>query len=760
MKIYREPIRNIEFNKDEFILQMDITEDLCYLLTSNNRLYIWGYNLNEIPLKQTNINSSHPVEITNQIGLNPFEKIMKIAMSNTHIIFLTSNNRVLSQGTSSQFQFGDNIKIDKNTILDITSNLKLKLNEFIIDVLAGDSFALCLTTHQRFIIFGLKVYNNIFNNKETAIYFDLPVNEVIKEKKVTFIKEVKYKNNHLYFVSEDTIYISSIIIKDDRFKLGAVEALRYFTLSIKKVEIGNDHGIVLLSDNNVQTFGYNTYGQLGFEVNDFFVGWFKPISFLDLKKEEQIIDVFAGGWSSGILTSSNRLLLWGNNHNHQLSRNNEKIYTRPIALSISSKEDYGVLKNVFLFDKYSVFVFNNNKICTKGNFSNQTDYLNYKTERKYTPTRIDTAFNLNLNEKINNILFSSKGFYCITNQNNVFSWNTDFSESWKRYGVDNIPMNTNQIFNLSINEHIVKISSSSSKDSIMALTNSGRLFAWGNNKCGQLCTGSTRSVEFPQEVVTNTVFLSRKKVKDFYICNYFTLILTQENHLFICGDYYEVRFVNHTLNSGLEPQNITNYLGLRDYEKIEKFSANYRNLHLMTSSYRYINISEDFCHESDLMYLAHDEYIRNVFLADYEYMLYTSKCRVLGRFTNSSLYPKELISDKKTPLVDVTNYFKLSANEVIIDAIFSNETNVLLTSSDRLLTWRKSTYSLMNDLGVKDNSIDLKSFLKLKNDDSIKLIQYDDDNDYFAILTNYGHLFVLGNNSHNRLAIHAGLIKY
>lgn len=119
------------------------------------------------------------------------------------------------------------------------------------------------------------------------------------------------------------------------------------------MDAGYAHIGILTSLGNVWMWGNNAYGQLGFD------GVEKALStminqYLPLEEDERIIDIKLGGFHTGLLTSHNRLILFGSNTSGQLGNNTVSITGKPYSLEFNheiTSYDLGADHSVVISDQ-------------------------------------------------------------------------------------------------------------------------------------------------------------------------------------------------------------------------------------------------------------------------------------------------------------------------------------------------------------------------------------------------------------------------
>ena len=298
--------------------------------------------------------------------------------------------------------------------------------------------------------------------------------------------------------------------------------------NIIKVECGDFFNLALDQEGNVYSWGYNTFGQLG--TGD------KSNRYLPYKIPQltNIKDIICDGSYAAAIDMENNLWVWGNNYYGQLGLGHNKNVTTP------TKSAFKNVISVFPgYDSLFVLDYEKNLWSAGDNLYGQlgigSDILNVNIPQKVvnisdvitlsrsnyhiialvsdntvyswgrndsgqlghghtnnlnSPTHIKGLFN------ITNVATGHDCTYVLRNDGVVSSFgNNDVGQ----LGVNNIPLATNPI-NINLEEKIVNISSGYKH--VFAISEKN-VFAWGNNKHGQLGVGTTTDCFEPKKMLLN-----------------------------------------------------------------------------------------------------------------------------------------------------------------------------------------------------------------------------------------------------------------
>ena len=268
---------------------------------------------------------------------------------------------------------------------------------------------------------------------------------------------------------------------------------------IIKLALGGEHTLALTQNYELYTWGLNLFGQLG--LGDFNERNYpqKVFTFLDETKvissnelyHENVIDIAAGAQHSLILSENNSIYSCGfakhfalGNYKEKESDLDEKNSFTKINLTKYLEKSFqnNTIKKVSCGVNHSSCVISQNEFVVWGK-GEGADYekptLFEIIEKKTTPNQI-----------VNNypeIGMGENFFIVLSPQGDLFS----------------SPANSNSTNNLKldkiiINEKIREISVGYSH--IIAIGNSNKLYAWGNNKNGQILEANTENILKPKEI--------------------------------------------------------------------------------------------------------------------------------------------------------------------------------------------------------------------------------------------------------------------
>lgn len=311
------------------------------VLTSFNQLYMFGRN--DVGQLGTNTNNhlNQPINITPSFSLAPNETIVEVALGWGHSLALTSSGRLFTWGKNDSGQLGDGSNLNAFTPKDITSRLRLALNDQIILIAAGSSHSALLTKEGRLFLWGRNVYgqvgdqNNTSKNNPVEITssFNLTTNEKIISIALGWGHSVALTSNgRLFTWGFNTFGQLGNNTQEDESQ--PVEITLFFTLNpnekVISIKLGSSHSYLSTSLNRRFVWGWNQYGQLG--ISDFenqLIPYEWHLSF-----EHAIKDVFLGVYHSAVILENGRLALFGYNNEGQLGIHGIELTNQPTMLEI------------------------------------------------------------------------------------------------------------------------------------------------------------------------------------------------------------------------------------------------------------------------------------------------------------------------------------------------------------------------------------------------------------------------------------------
>lgn len=304
------------------------------------------------------------------------------------------------------------------------------------------------------------------------------------------------------------------------------------------VDLGQDHSAAITETGKLYTWGHNQHGQLG---NGNTYNRTTP-TLIDSFNGEKVIAISLGGYTSAAITESGKLYMWGENDYGQLGNgltidrsfplwinrfNGEKIVTVSLgsghssAITESGKlytwgdNDFGQLGDgttvekhtprlidrfngekviaVSLGVEHSAAITESGKLYTWGyNYYGQLG--NGSTDERHIPTCIISG------KKVVDVSLGWAHSAALIESGELYTWGSN-SEGKLGDGTT-IPKHYPILIDMFGGEKVVAISISDHHSA--AITETGKLYTWGNNFYGQLGIGPTSSRSVPTNVIVST----------------------------------------------------------------------------------------------------------------------------------------------------------------------------------------------------------------------------------------------------------------
>jgi alpha-tubulin suppressor-like RCC1 family protein/predicted metalloprotease len=300
-------------------------------ITSEGRLFTWGYNYIYGQLGDgTTTSRSTPKEISSQFSLNTGETITNVSLGEVHSSAITSEGRVFTWGYNAYGQLGDGTTTKRYTPTEITSQFNLSKRETIKSVSLGRSHSSAITSEGRVFTWGDNYSSQLGDGTTSKRYTPTEITSQFNLSKRETIKSVSLGSSHSSAItSEGRVFTWGYNFYGqlgDGTTLNSrstpTEITSQFNLSkretIKSVSLGSSHSSVITSEGRIFTWGLNDFGQLGDGTKTYRYTRTEITSQFNLNTGETIIQVSLGDRHSSAITSEGRVFTWGNNEYGQL----------------------------------------------------------------------------------------------------------------------------------------------------------------------------------------------------------------------------------------------------------------------------------------------------------------------------------------------------------------------------------------------------------------------------------------------------------
>lgn len=250
--------------------------------------------------------------------------------------------------------------------------------------------------------------------------------------------------------------------------------------STPTISPGDNHTLILNSNGQVYSVGWNWYGQLG---NG---GALSQHNVIQIEGLNQAIDIAAGGFHSLALRYGGTVWAWGNNQSGQLGlgdSTNRNIPTQIPNLTDIVAISAGNLHSLALDNNGNLWAWGNNSAGQLGSGD---------TEDRITPTKIENL------ENIAKIAAGHSHSFAIDKGQNLYGWGRNETGQITRDDLDN------QLVPIQIESNITSVAAGN-EHTIANSSNPMRLFIWGVNWSGQL---GAENAEFIQNRLAHAEFIA------------------------------------------------------------------------------------------------------------------------------------------------------------------------------------------------------------------------------------------------------------
>lgn len=489
----------------EKIIYIDMDTYNGAAITETGKLYTWGYNYYGQLGDGTRVDKYTPTLISpDKFG---GEKVIMVNIGYNFSLALTESGKMYTWGYHNYYYTNYNAtlaEIYSPTLIDIDDFN----NEKIIYFSKGHEKATAITESK-------KLY--ILNSSGVPSLFDLDGEKVVSSTAYSIAYSALTESSKIYIW--DYAYSGSIsdliIIKD----FNGEKVIKY---TLGGVTIFD--GAAITESGNLYSWGANITGSfIRSNMNSYGLvgdGTLEPRSIpvlIDAFNGEKVVDVYRDHYSSA-LTESGKLYTWGINAYGELADGTLN-FEIPTPNVVDSKHfDMEKIKSVALGDYHTLALTNSGKLYTWGvNLASQLgdDTLIYRTN----PELID-KFN---GEEIINISVANNKSAAVTKTGKVYYWGEFYESESGVYSATEIPVTlVNRLPPDVIEVHLLS-------EHALALTSTGKLYIWVTGIFGVIA-------DYPNLAPRLLDYFGGEKVV-FVSADYYSyLIITESGRVFVWGN--------------------------------------------------------------------------------------------------------------------------------------------------------------------------------------------------------------------------------
>lgn len=294
-------------------------------LTNSGRIWMSGRNDYGQFLQDAQSTNSKPIDITGRFSLQNNERFVWVLSSKYHLFAYTNQNRLFAWGRNNYGQLGSGSTVDLKTALDITEQFQLQSRETIKQVATSERHTVVLTSKGRIFTFGHNQYGQLGNDTLTSQHTPTEItNQVylLEKETITQVSAALYTTTFLtskgrVFAMGNTIGDGSAMNRKKPTEITSNLVLESKE-KVSKVLSAGSQSMILTSTGRLLVFGTNTNGQLGTGNTTKVLVPTAIQDSLDLQANETIKFVEMGTLHSIVITSKNRVFAWGYNSFSQL----------------------------------------------------------------------------------------------------------------------------------------------------------------------------------------------------------------------------------------------------------------------------------------------------------------------------------------------------------------------------------------------------------------------------------------------------------
>lgn len=680
-----------ELNLNETIVYVSMNVHRSSAITSQGRVFTWGNNEFGQLGDGTRINRHVPIDITSQFTLNEGEIIVSISYASA----LSSENRVFTWGRNNSGQIGDGTMIDSSTPKDITNQFNLNEGEVIVSVASISGVSSATTSDGRIFTWGRNLDGQLANG--TFVYSHVPALSSFKLSTIIDVITYDYNELVLPFTPVKEGYSFDGWYKD-----------AYLTTRYDYSYMPENHMALyarwIINQYQI-SFESNGGSMVASIVQDYHTLVIEPIKPV---KEGYTFD---GWYMDSDLTIPYTF--------STMPGDNIQLYAKwminQYEMTYLEYEDYDPLKDIPLFPNeiiktlelgfyYSSAITTRGRLFTWGYNSSGQLGDGTRTDR-LMPTDITKNFNLNEGEKITSVSLGRSHSAAITSEGRIFTWGDNMygqlgdTSTTDRY----TPYDISSYFNLDDGETIIDVSLGLYHSS--AISSNGRIFMWGDNRRGQLGNGINIRSTIPIDITSMLNLSDGESVSTISLGDSFSIALTSEGRIFTWGTNAYGQLGDGTTLDSYSPKDISDMFNLNNGDKIVFVSIGLENASAIT-------------------------------LNGSIYMWGRNHIGQLGDGTTV---------DQHLP-VDITGRFNMNQGEIIVSSSLGWIHSSALSSEGRIFTWGSNGSGKLGD-GTTTNRLlptDISNQFDFSQADYIQSVKL--GYTHSAIYTSNGKVFIWGHN--------------
>ncbi|KAL9653726.1 hypothetical protein ABK040_016654 [Willaertia magna] len=339
----KKKVSPIKILPNKEILTISCTENTCFILTKENKIYKSG------PTKENEEFIFHVI-FQNQLNKTFEKSVVKIESGQLHTLFLTKEGFVFGFGDNKygQIGFGLNSEIDIPTEIYGLKNIIL--------IQSGVNHSLFLNKNNEIFACGDNDYCQLGDDLVTeGLYKKIILNSISLKENEKIINILCGGYHNFYFTNFNRIFCNG---NSDQGQLGlkkdgCITLFLEEQFKIKKIACGCNHTIFLTNNNQIYGLGFNSFNQLS-SPSSFLVDTPKRIEINFVKENEFIIDIECGMNHSLFLSNLGNVYGVGSGDAFCLSSDNALIPFRLELPFLEPNEYWEMFSDIYFYGSFFV----------------------------------------------------------------------------------------------------------------------------------------------------------------------------------------------------------------------------------------------------------------------------------------------------------------------------------------------------------------------------------------------------------------------
>lgn len=351
--------------------------------------------------------------------------------------------------------------------------------------------------------------------------------------------------------------------------------------TITKLDAGKDHSGILTSEGNLFLWGEGAFGRLGngSTNNKTLPTKISSLAPLNSLGNDKIIDFSLGAEHSSALTSTGRIFTWGAGTEGRLGQGSTANSSIPIEITNRFPSNERIV-SIAMGGQHSAAITLSGKMYMwgKGDYGRIGigSTINQITPIEITNVQASPLYKIYEQDKIVKIKLGSEFSGALTQSGKLFLWGRG---SVGQLGNGSLRTQvypaeiTDQFTDFSTDEKIIDFALG--REHALALSNQGKLYGWGGNSDGRVGNGTTTNVLKPVNITTNGDLnaLGNEKISKVSTGLLHSGVISETGKVFLWGENNFGRLGIGSSPNQIFPRQINGFGGLSTLTNPPKFLA-------------------------------------------------------------------------------------------------------------------------------------------------------------------------------------------